>query len=77
MLQILTDKICTYTHSLSYTKDVNHPLVNSAQKGNPDYAGMNELEQVSFRLRNHDTFTDTEPPSPVSTTQQIPTRVEF
>ena len=77
VLRIMTDKSCTYTHSLSYTKDVNHALATSAQRENPDYASMNALEQVRFRLQNHDTFYDIEPPSPVSTTQKIPTRVEF
>ena len=77
VLQMLTYKSCTYTHSLSYTKDVNHALATSAQKENPDYASLNTLEQVRFRLQNHNAFQDIEPPSPISTTQQIPTRVEF
>ena len=77
ILQMLIDKSWTYSHSLAYTKDVNHALANSAHKDNPLFAEMTQMEQVSYRLKNHDTFTDTEPPSSASTVQQIPIRVEF
>ena len=56
VLQMMTDKSCTFTHFLSYTKDVNLALATSAQRENPGHASMNTLERVRFRLQNHDTF---------------------
>ena len=77
ILQMLIDKSCTFSHALAYNKDVNHALANSVHKNNPIFAGMSEMEQVSYRLRNHDSFIDIEPPSPDSTVQQIPVRIAF
>ena len=77
ILKLLTDKSCTYSHSLAYNKDVNHALANSELIDNPTFSGMTRMEQASFRLKNHNTFTDTEPPSSANTNHQISTRIEF
>ena len=77
VLQLLTDKSCTYNHSMSYTKDVNSALATSAQRGIQEYSSMDILSQAKYRLQHHETFHDIEPSTPVGANQQIPTRVEF
>ena len=77
LLQLLIENSCTYSQATAYNKDVNQALVNTMHKKDPGLAGLSEMEQISFKLINHNSFVDIEPTEIGSTIQQIPMRISY
>ena len=77
LLQLLIEKSCTFSQATTYNRDVNHALVNTMHKKDPRLNGLSEMEQISFKLANHESFVGMENSEAGSTIQQIPMRIAY
>ena len=67
----------TYSQATTYNRDVNHALVNTMYKKDSRLNGLSEMEQMSFKLTNHESFVGMVNSEAGSTIQQIPMRIAY